>query len=84
MPAHSIGFIGIGNMGLAMALRLRDLGFAVAVRDIDPTREAAAAAHGATVQASPAEPAMDKATNLATKAPKARRTVTIFMQPSFR
>jgi 3-hydroxyisobutyrate dehydrogenase len=54
MPAHTVGFIGIGNMGLAMALRLRVVGFAVGVRDIDPAREAAAAAHGATVHASPA------------------------------
>ncbi len=37
-----------------MALRLRDLGFAVGVRDIDPAREATAAAHGAAVHASPA------------------------------
>ena len=54
MPAHPIGFIGTGNMGLAMALRLRDLGFAVAVRDIDPARAGAAAASGASVHASSA------------------------------
>lgn len=49
-----IGVIGIGNMGLAMALRLRDGGHAVAVRDIDPAPEARAAAAGAAVCASPA------------------------------
>ena len=54
MTATTTGFIGIGNMGLGMALRLRDLGFAVAVRDIDPEREATAAAHRASVHASPA------------------------------
>ena len=54
MPVTTTGFIGIGNMGLGMALRLRDLGFAVGVRDIDPAREALAAAHGAAVHASPA------------------------------
>ena len=54
MTATTTGFIGIGNMGLGMALRLRDLGFAVGVRDIDPAREAAAAAHGASVHASAA------------------------------
>ena len=43
MTATTTGFIGIGNMGLGMALRLRDLGFAVGVRDIDPEREATAA-----------------------------------------
>lgn len=49
-----IGVIGIGNMGLAMALRLRDSGHAVAVRDIDPAAEAAAVAAGAEVCATPA------------------------------
>ena len=48
------GIIGIGNMGLAMALRLRDRGRAVRVRDIDPAREALAAAHGAEVAETPA------------------------------
>ncbi len=47
-----IGVIGIGNMGLGMALRLRDGGHAVAVRDIDPAREALAA--GCEPAASPA------------------------------
>jgi 3-hydroxyisobutyrate dehydrogenase len=49
-----VGFIGIGNMGLAMALRLRELGQPVVVRDIDGGREARAAAAGAEVAASPA------------------------------
>jgi L-threonate 2-dehydrogenase len=41
-------------MGLAMALRLRDLGLAVQVCDIDPSRNALAAAAGCTVVATPA------------------------------
>jgi len=49
-----VGVIGVGAMGLAMALRLRDLNAAVAVRDIDPTREALARAAGSTVAATPA------------------------------
>ncbi|MEP6738997.1 MAG: NAD(P)-dependent oxidoreductase [Caldimonas sp.] len=49
-----IGIIGIGNMGLAMALRLRDLGRVVHVRDIDSAREAMAVAAGAVVEASTA------------------------------
>src|SRR5678815_644318 len=54
-PAAGVtGFIGIGNMGLAMALRLRELGWPVRVRDLDPAREAAAALAGATVCATPA------------------------------
>ena len=49
------GFIGIGNMGLAMALRLRELGWPVRVRDLDPAREAAAARAGAVVCATPVD-----------------------------
>jgi len=49
-----IGFIGIGNMGLAMALRLRDAGHAVRVRDIDADRVAQALAAGATAAETPA------------------------------
>ena len=52
-PAH-VGVIGIGNMGLAMALRLRDAGFDVTVRDIDPAREALGAAEGLAVASTPA------------------------------
>lgn len=49
-----VGFVGIGNMGFAMAARLREQGLAVGVRDLDAQREAAAAALGATVYATPA------------------------------
>lgn len=49
-----IGVIGVGNMGLGMALRLRDLGWPVVVHDVLPEREALAAAGGAAVAASPA------------------------------
>jgi 3-hydroxyisobutyrate dehydrogenase len=48
-----IGVVGIGNMGLAMPLRLRDVGRAVGVRDIDAAAEATAAAAGLQVFASP-------------------------------
>jgi 3-hydroxyisobutyrate dehydrogenase len=51
---RSIGVVGAGNMGLAMALNLRDRGFDVAVRDIDPAREALAASQGLATTASPA------------------------------
>jgi 3-hydroxyisobutyrate dehydrogenase len=49
-----VGFVGIGNMGLPMALRLLEHGWPVAVRDIDGEREARARAAGATVAATPA------------------------------
>jgi 3-hydroxyisobutyrate dehydrogenase len=39
-----IGIVGIGNMGLAIALRLSELGHDVRVRDVDPSREALARA----------------------------------------
>lgn len=56
-PLPAVAVIGIGNMGLAMALRLRDRGFAVQVRDIDPAREAQARTEGLTVCASAADAA---------------------------
>lgn len=52
-----VAVIGIGNMGLGMALRLRDAGQPVRVHDIDPGRHALAAAGGAVPCTSPAEAA---------------------------
>ena len=49
-----IGVIGAGCMGLAIVQRLRATGHAVRVRDIDPAREALAAAEGAVVDPSAA------------------------------
>jgi L-threonate 2-dehydrogenase len=49
MRAEAVAVVGIGNMGLGMALRLLDGGHVVAVHDIDPAREALARAHGAAV-----------------------------------
>lgn len=46
-----IGIVGVGAMGLPMALRLRDCGFDVAVHDIDPRRTAAAREGGCRVEA---------------------------------
>jgi L-threonate 2-dehydrogenase len=51
----NIGIVGIGNMGFAMAARLREQGWTVAVRDIDAGREAAARSLGATLCATTAE-----------------------------
>jgi 3-hydroxyisobutyrate dehydrogenase len=47
----AVGIVGIGHMGLGMALRLLDRGHAVGVRDLDPAREDAARRHGAAVHA---------------------------------
>lgn len=49
-----VGVIGIGVMGMPIALHLRDVGFAVTVRDIDNDVVAAAATEGLDIAASPA------------------------------
>jgi L-threonate 2-dehydrogenase len=49
------GVIGVGNMGLAMAGRLRERGHPVFVRDVRSDREAMAAREGAHACATPAE-----------------------------
>lgn len=54
MSEPRIGVIGVGNMGLGIAQRLRALGLAVGVRDIDPARERLAAAAGCTTAATAA------------------------------
>ena len=48
-----VGFIGIGNMGMGMAARLLEQHWPVAVRDIDPRREAQARGIGASVAPTP-------------------------------
>ena len=50
----AVGVVGVGNMGLAMALRLLERGWRVAVRDLDPAREDEARRAGARVAATPA------------------------------
>jgi 3-hydroxyisobutyrate dehydrogenase len=49
-----IGVIGIGAMGLPMALRLQEQGFAVTVHDIDPQRHALALQSGCALAPNPA------------------------------
>jgi 3-hydroxyisobutyrate dehydrogenase len=55
-----VGIVGIGNMGLGMALRLIDRGYAVGVRDLEAEREHRARAHGATVCADAAQAAQGR------------------------
>ncbi|WP_334159485.1 NAD(P)-dependent oxidoreductase [Achromobacter insolitus] len=55
MNFPSIGFIGIGLMGEAMTLRLRDLGYPVFVWNREPERLASVETAGAIALASPAE-----------------------------
>ncbi len=56
---QAIGIVGIGNMGLPMALNLLERQAPVVVRDIRPEREATAREHGARSCASPAEMAAE-------------------------
>jgi len=51
---RSVGVIGVGNMGGAMALRLCDLGWQVGVRDVEPAREADCVRAGASAWPTPA------------------------------
>jgi len=51
----NVGIVGIGNMGFSIAGRLRELGWPLAVRDIDPKREADARTIGAHVCADAAD-----------------------------
>jgi 3-hydroxyisobutyrate dehydrogenase len=51
--AGSVGFIGLGNMGLPMALNLANHGFPLVVHDIDPAKVEPLRARGATVAESP-------------------------------
>lgn len=61
---QAVAVVGIGNMGLAMALRLLEAGAAVTVRDVDPERERTAEAAGARVAAGAADAARGSAATL--------------------
>ena len=50
-----VGFIGLGNIGGPMALRLADWPAGLTVYDLDPAATARCAKRGASVAASPAE-----------------------------
>lgn len=52
--ADTVGFIGLGRMGMPMAQNLVTKGFAVAGYDIDPAKTKALAAEGAAAADSPA------------------------------
>ena len=55
MSTPAVGFIGLGNMGSAMATRLLDAGFNVTVYNRSPGKADAVAARGATVAATVAQ-----------------------------
>ena len=55
MSTPAVGFIGLGNMGSAMAARLLEAGFGVTVYNRSPGKAEALAARGATVAATVAQ-----------------------------
>ena len=55
MSTPAVGFIGLGNMGSAMATRLLEAGFDVTVYNRSPGKAEALAARGATVAATVAQ-----------------------------
>lgn len=55
MTAPKVGFVGLGNMGAAMATRVLEAGFEVTVYNRSPGRADALAARGATVAATVAQ-----------------------------
>ena len=57
ITGETIGYVGLGNMGMPMARNLLAAGYPVVVHDIDPSRVEALAAEGAAAAGSPAETA---------------------------
>ena len=53
--SRTLGYIGLGNMGMPMARNLLEAGHSVVVHDIDPTRVETLVGAGATAADSPAE-----------------------------
>jgi 3-hydroxyisobutyrate dehydrogenase len=56
-PRGTVGIVGAGNMGGAMAARLLALGWELRVRDLDPSKVSALQAQGAQAASSPAQAA---------------------------
>ncbi|HYW58251.1 MAG TPA: NAD(P)-binding domain-containing protein, partial [Polaromonas sp.] len=56
---YPVGIIGVGNMGGAMAMRLRDCGWPVHVCDTDPARIQLLEPFGAVAQQTPAQLAIN-------------------------
>ena len=52
----TVGFVGLGRMGLPMAANLLKAGFSVVGCDRDPARAAALAAQGAEIAPRPPKP----------------------------
>ena len=52
---ETIGYIGLGNMGMPMARNLIEAGYPVVVHDLDPSRVRTLVGEGATGAGSPAE-----------------------------
>ncbi len=55
---ETVGYIGLGNMGMPMARNLREAGYPIVVHDIDPSRVQTLVDEGAGSAGSPAEVAL--------------------------
>ncbi len=75
---HRVAIVGIGNMGWAIAQRLADRGWLPTVRDIDPSREALAQAHGLRVAPSAAAAARDADTLIVAVVDAAQTEAALF------
>jgi 3-hydroxyisobutyrate dehydrogenase-like beta-hydroxyacid dehydrogenase len=76
IAGEHIGFIGLGNMGGAIALRLLRAGYPMTVLDLDPNKMAPLIQEGASTAATPREIAERSTIVLASLQPEAVEEVT--------
>jgi L-threonate 2-dehydrogenase len=78
MAVTRIGIVGIGNMGLPMAVRLQSHGYAVTVCDNDPARASQATRHRLRVAPSPADAAVHSRCTIIAVATQAQVAAVLF------
>lgn len=78
MAVTRIGIVGIGNMGLPMAVRLQSHGYAVTVCDTDPARASQASRHRLRLGPSPAEAAIHSRCTIVAVATQAQVQAALF------
>ena len=80
MAVTRIGVVGIGNMGLPMAVRLQSHGFAVTVYDRDPARAEQATRHRLRLAPMPAEAAIHSRCTIVAVSTQAQVEAVLFGQ----
>jgi putative dehydrogenase len=78
MAVTRIGLVGIGNMGLPMAVRLQSHGYAVTVFDTDRARASHATRHRLRLAPSPAEAAIHSRCTIIVVATQAQVAAVLF------